>query len=210
MIDPLDLVLISVDDHTVEPPDMFKDRVPSRFADDAPRIVEDPEGVCFWEYAGLQLPNIGLNAVAGRPNDEWGFEPSRFDDMRTGCYDVDARVDDMNASGVLASLCFPSFPTISGALFTFRGEREISEVMVRAYNDWHIEDWCGRHPTGSSQWASCRCGIPLLPPARSSAWPKVAATRSRCPSTSAATTNRRGRIPSGTCCGSRLRAPHRR
>ena len=146
MIDPLDLVLISVDDHTVEPPDMFKGRVPGRFADDAPRIVEDPEGVCFWEYAGLQLPNIGLNAVAGRPNDEWGFEPSRFDDMRTGCYDVDARVDDMNASGVLASLCFPSFPTISGALFTFRGEREISEVMVRAYNDWHIEDWCGRHP----------------------------------------------------------------
>ena len=97
MIDPLDLVLISVDDHTVEPPDMFKGRVPDRFADDAPRIVEDDQGVCYWEYAGLQMPNIGLNAVAGRPNDEWGFEPSRFEDMRTGCYDVDARVDDMNA-----------------------------------------------------------------------------------------------------------------
>ena len=146
MIDPDNLVLISVDDHTVEPPDMFKGRVPSRFADDAPRIVQGDDGVCFWEYAGLQMPNIGLNAVAGRPNDEWGFEPSRFEDMRTGCYNVDARVDDMNASGVLASLCFPSFPTISGALFTFRGDRVISEVMVRAYNDWHVEDWCGKHP----------------------------------------------------------------
>lgn len=48
--------------------------------------------------------------------------------------------------GVLASLCFPSFPTISGALFTYRGDRDVSEAMVRAYNDWHIEDWCGRHP----------------------------------------------------------------
>jgi predicted TIM-barrel fold metal-dependent hydrolase len=146
VVDPLDLVLISVDDHTVEPPDMFVGRVPAKFADDAPRIVEDSDGSCSWVYDGMKLPNIGLNAVAGRPNDEWGFEPSRFEDMRTGCYDVDARVDDMNASGVLASVCFPSFPTISGALFTFRGEHEISEVMVRAYNDWHIEDWCGRHP----------------------------------------------------------------
>ena len=146
MIDPLDLVLISVDDHTVEPPDMFERHVPKRYADQAPRVVEDEHGMCFWEYAGLRLPNIGLNAVAGRPNDEWGFEPSRFEDMRLGCYDSDARVRDMDAAGVLASLCFPSFPTISGALFTFQGERDVSEVMLRAYNDWHLQDWCGPHP----------------------------------------------------------------
>lgn len=146
VIDPSEFVLVSVDDHTVEPPDLFEGRVPPRYADQAPRIVQGADGVCFWVYDGLQLPNIGLNAVAGRPNDEWGFEPSRYDDMRTGCYDVDARVDDMNAAGVLASLCFPSFPTISGALFTYRGDRDVSEVMVRAYNDWHLEDWCGRHP----------------------------------------------------------------
>lgn len=90
MVDPSDLVLISVDDHTVEPPDMFAGRVPARYADDAPRIVEDADGSVAWVYDGIKLPNIGLNAVAGRPNDEWGFEPSRFEDMRKGCYDVDA------------------------------------------------------------------------------------------------------------------------
>jgi hypothetical protein len=57
----------------------------------------------------MKLPNIGLNAVAGRPNNEWGFEPSRLEDMRKGCYDVDARVDDMNACGVLASCVSPRF-----------------------------------------------------------------------------------------------------
>src|SRR5215470_6762472 len=124
MINPLDLVLISVDDHTVEPPDMFEGRVPERFADAAPRIVTADDGSCFWVYDDLRLPNIGLNAVAGRPNDEWGFEPSRFEDMRLGCYDSTARVQDMDAAGVMASLCFPSFPTISGALFTFHGDRD--------------------------------------------------------------------------------------
>lgn len=146
MPDVTDLILISVDDHTVEPPDMFEGRVPAKLADEAPRVVTDGEGNNFWEYAGMRLPNIGLNAVAGRPNDEWGFEPASFDDMRRGCYDVDARVQDMDVAGVLASLCFPSFPTISGALFTFRGEPDVSLPMVRAYNDWHVEDWCGRHP----------------------------------------------------------------
>ena len=143
---PEDLVLISVDDHIVEPPDMFDAHVPERFKDQAPKVVLDDKGDCFWEYDGKRMPNIGLNAVAGRPNTEWGFEPSRFEDMRLGCYDPRARVDDMNAAGVLASLNFPSFPTISGALFTFAGEAEVSEVMVKAYNDWHIDEWCGTAP----------------------------------------------------------------
>ena len=141
-----DLVLISVDDHTVEPPDMFEQHVPQRLKDQAPKIVRDDDGHEIWEYGGMRMPNIGLNAVAGRPNTEWGFEPSRYSEMRDGCWDIDARVRDMDVAGVLASLCFPSFPTISGALFTFAGERDVSEVMVKAYNDWHIDEWCGAHP----------------------------------------------------------------
>jgi predicted TIM-barrel fold metal-dependent hydrolase len=43
-------------------------------------------------------------------------------------------------------LNFPSFPTISGALFTFKGEPEVSAVMLRAYNEWHLFDWCGAYP----------------------------------------------------------------
>jgi predicted TIM-barrel fold metal-dependent hydrolase len=47
---------------------------------------------------------------------------------------------------VLASLGFPSFPGISGKLFTEAGERDASLAMVKAYNDWHILDWAGAHP----------------------------------------------------------------
>jgi hypothetical protein len=146
-IAPEDMVLISIDDHTIEPPDLFERHVPSRLAAEAPRVVVDEEsGDCFWEYAGSRMPNIGIGAVAGRPNDEWGFEPSRFEDMRRGCFDVHERVRDLNIAGVLASLCFPSFPTFSGAMFTYKGEPEVSQAMVRAYNTWHVEEWCGAYP----------------------------------------------------------------
>jgi hypothetical protein len=146
-IDPEDLVLISIDDHTIEPPDMFERFVERRYADVAPRVVVDEgTGDCFWEYAGSRQPNIGLSAVAGRPNDEWGFQPSRFEDMRNGFFEAHERVRDMNIAGVLASLCFPSFPTFSGALFSYRGDRDESLAMVRAYNRWHLEEWCGADP----------------------------------------------------------------
>ena len=102
-IAPEDLVLISIDDHTIEPPDLFERHVPSRLADAAPRVITDEAtGDCFWEYAGSRMPNIGIGAVAGRPNDEWGFEPSRFEDMRRGCFDVHERVRDLNIAGVMA------------------------------------------------------------------------------------------------------------
>ena len=34
--------IVSVDDHIVEPPDMFAGRLPARFAADAPHVVEAP------------------------------------------------------------------------------------------------------------------------------------------------------------------------
>ena len=101
--------MISVDDHIVEPPDTFEGRVPTKFADRAPRVVDTDDGGQTWLYDGQALPNVGFNAVVGRPVAEYGFEPTRFDEMRRGAWDIDARVNDMDLNGVYASLNFPSF-----------------------------------------------------------------------------------------------------
>ena len=66
--------------------------------------------------------------------------------MRPGCYDVDERIKDMNAGGVLGSMCFPSFPGFAGRLFAAHPDKEFAKALIRAYNDWHIHEWCGRHP----------------------------------------------------------------
>jgi predicted TIM-barrel fold metal-dependent hydrolase len=89
---------------------------------------------------------VGLNAVAGRPKEEYGVEPTSFEEMRPGCYDVDERVKDMNAGGVLASMNFPSFPGFSGRLFAACEDKDLALAVLQAYNDWHIEAWCGSHP----------------------------------------------------------------
>jgi predicted TIM-barrel fold metal-dependent hydrolase len=141
-----DMVFISVDDHVVEPPDLFDGRLPARYADEAPKVIRNERGDDVWTYQGNVIPNIGLNAVAGRPKEEYGVDPTSFEEMRPGCYDVHERVKDMSAGGVLASMNFPSFPSFSGRLFANTADKDLALAVTRAYNDWHIDGWCGAYP----------------------------------------------------------------
>jgi predicted TIM-barrel fold metal-dependent hydrolase len=142
-----DLILVSVDDHVIEPPNMFDGFLPSRYADRAPKLVSDDIGE-KWVFGEGEARNVGLNAVAGRPPEEYGLEPTNFDEIRVGCFDVDERVKDMNANGVLGSLNFPSMARFCGQFFASRAgqDPDLALAVVRAYNDWHLDAWCASHP----------------------------------------------------------------
>ena len=114
--------LISVDDHLIEHPRIWADRLPAEYQELGPRIVEVPRAKGgppsqVWEYQGKTYPQIGLNAVAGKKPEEYGIDPSRFDEMLPGCYDPVQRLADMDLDGVEAALCFPSFPRFAGTVF---------------------------------------------------------------------------------------------
>jgi len=139
--------VISVDDHLIEPPDLFDGRMPAGLAARAPRVLERDDGDEYWLFEGREYPNVGLNAVVGRPREEWSMEPARFDQMRPGCFDIDARVADMDIAGIWASLCFPSLVAgFCGAVFSSAADPELGLACTRAWNRWHLEVWAGTHP----------------------------------------------------------------
>jgi hypothetical protein len=48
-----DMILISVDDHIVEPPTVFQHHIPAKWAARAPRLVYDPaRGLQTWMWEG--------------------------------------------------------------------------------------------------------------------------------------------------------------
>src|SRR4051794_2499288 len=137
--------LISVDDHILEPPHLWVDRVPAKDRDRAPRLVRDGDAE-YWTYDGKKMPSSGLSAVAGKSKEEFSPEPVTYDEMRPGCYDPKARIEDMDRAGILASLCFPTLPRFCGQLFMEASDREFGFVCLQAYNDWLFEEWCAAAP----------------------------------------------------------------
>ena len=142
---PEDLILVSVDDHLIEPPDLFAHHLPEKYRDAAPKVINE-NGIDTWVFGDVRARSLGLNAVASWPKEEWGFDPVGFAEMRPGCYDVNERLRDMNANGVLSSMSFPSMARFAGQFFFEHPDKDLALVMLQAYNDWHIDEWCGAYP----------------------------------------------------------------
>jgi predicted TIM-barrel fold metal-dependent hydrolase len=142
---PDDAQLISVDDHIIEHPGVWQDRLPARFKDDGPKVVYE-DGIPIWWYAGKRYQPLGLDAVAGDDPQQFKLDPKAFEDMRPGCLDPKARLADMDEDGVHASLAFPQFPRFAGQTFLEHGDRDLALACVQAWNDFVLDEWCATDP----------------------------------------------------------------
>ncbi|MCW2717321.1 amidohydrolase family protein [Pseudonocardia sp.] len=84
--------------------------------------------------------------MAGKKPEEFGAEPTRYDEMIPGCYDPKARLVDMDIDGVWGALCFPSFPRFAGTIFLQGEDRELAALCVQAWNDYMLDEWCATAP----------------------------------------------------------------
>ncbi len=155
--------IISVDDHVVEPPHLWQTWLPEKWRAAGPRVErrgigtmrhigggtyeqtydpDGPEGDC-WIFEDLVYINKRHVAAAGFSRDEMTAVPITYDEMRPGCYDPKARLEDMDLNWVDKSLCFPSFPRFCGQTFTEATDRDLGLACIKAYNDWMVEEWCG-------------------------------------------------------------------
>ena len=102
------------------------------------------------------------------------MEPARFDEMRRGCWDPDARIADMDIDGVRVALLPVADRRVRGHDVLSGGRHGPRSRVLRAWNDWHLEAWVGAYPSASSR-CSCRgCAIRSLRPRRCGATPRAA------------------------------------
>jgi predicted TIM-barrel fold metal-dependent hydrolase len=153
--------IVSADDHVVEPGSVWIDRLPAKYAEVGPRVLRAPvaemrfyggnftfamgdEGPLadWWVYEDLAIPHTRLTAAAGYPADEVKVVAMTYDEMRPGCYEQAARLADMDANWVEASICFPTFPRFCGQTFLEAKDKDLALLCVQAYNDWIIDEWC--------------------------------------------------------------------
>src|SRR5437879_2791549 len=142
--------LMTSDDHMIEPGHLWVERVPARFRDSCPRIVErDGRQAWLYEDELTYIPMGSCRALPGPP--DRGYPPApgtaNFDEIRPGCYDPVARLADMDIDGVWGQLCFPNYARFAGHRF-FLGvkDRDLGLACLRTYNDYLLDDWCATDP----------------------------------------------------------------
>lgn len=137
---------ISVDDHVLEPPELFTSRLPLRLREAGPR-VDLSSGRPRWVVEDRLIAVVGGDAAVGRPMKDWIQLEIGYDEMRPGVRDSRERLKDMDLIGEWASLCFPSIAWgFAGKVFSQMKDRELGLASMRAYNDWMLEEWCGIAP----------------------------------------------------------------
>jgi predicted TIM-barrel fold metal-dependent hydrolase len=155
--------IISVDDHVVEPAHVWQTWLPDKFKAEGPRIerrgvgamrhvgggtyeqtfTDDGPPADCWLYEDLVYIHKRHVAAVGFERDDMTLSPITYDEMRAGCYEPKARLEDMDVNWVEASLNFPTFPRFCGQTFSEGKDKDLGLACVRAYNDWTIEEWCG-------------------------------------------------------------------
>ncbi|MDD2857845.1 MAG: amidohydrolase family protein [Candidatus Nanopelagicales bacterium] len=143
---PKDAQIISVDDHVIEHPNVWQDRLPAKYKDVGPKLVFDKVNGDHWEIEGEPHGNFALNAVAGKPREAFGMDPTSYDEMRDGCHDVHERIKDMDIEGVWAELNFPNMPGFAGSGFATLKDKDLAYACVQAYNDFILDEWCPAYP----------------------------------------------------------------
>jgi predicted TIM-barrel fold metal-dependent hydrolase len=154
-------MIISVDDHIVEPATTWTDRIPAKYHDVCPRIERAPMGEItfvggkltvkpgsegnptdWWYYEDLKRPLLRVDSAVGVPRDQVTMKGITYEDMRPGSYRQKERLEDMTDNHIEASLCFPTFPRFCGQTFTEAEDKELALLCVRAYNDYQVDEWC--------------------------------------------------------------------
>ncbi|MCU1376397.1 MAG: amidohydrolase 2, partial [Actinomycetia bacterium] len=161
-------LIISVDDHILEPRELWQQELPSSMRDRGPKVSrekvslefkgghygfkrDDPDGTwCdLWLFDDLVVPTGLLHAAAGFAPEEQVNIPAIYEDFREGTYDKKARLVDMDINHVEVALNYPNtFPRFAGQGFAERADKELALASLKIYNDWMIDEWCGGDAKG--------------------------------------------------------------
>jgi uncharacterized protein len=140
---------ISADGHVNEAPTLFTDRLPAKFKDRGPRVIETPNTKGHaWIMEGQSRPSVmGFSSMYFRSAKRYdraslveGFKQIkdrgvRYEDVFPGSYDPKARVAEILEDKIDAEVIFNGVGTVWNGI-KLCPDRELSLACFRAYNEW--------------------------------------------------------------------------
>ena len=137
--------VISGDGHIETPPDGWREYVPERYRDRAPKLIRLPNGADGWLVEGQPMLHNGQN-IKGRGPVKFA-NASYFNDdgsPREGAGDGAQRLREQDLDGIDAEVLFA--PVFVARFINSIGDKDVYLSIVQAYNTWQIEQYCAVAP----------------------------------------------------------------
>ena len=132
------LNIISADNHVMEPPGTFVDRVPAALKERVPRFEKALDGGEGWSWDGTPPASSPVPNTMGTGGTGWTWSQ-----IRPGNHDGTQHLKDMALDGIDAAVLYPG---MAGGLYTM-ADQAARLACFRAYNDWLLDEFCAADPT---------------------------------------------------------------
>ncbi|MGV0794500.1 amidohydrolase family protein [Mycolicibacterium sp. XJ1819] len=143
-------LIFDVDSHVTETANIWTQRMPSKWGNLVPH-VQDIDGVEYWVVGDKKMGSVTassymhLDAETGerkrQPPSNQFLTNAAYRDLHPSSYDPHARLEVMDELGVQASVLYPNLNLVVSDLHEQVDDPEYKIQIIRAYNDWLVEEW---------------------------------------------------------------------
>jgi uncharacterized protein len=136
-VDPLfkGIKIVDCDTHFTEPPDLWTANAPAALRDKMPH-VKRIDGADRWFVGDRDFGSIGGNVIAPDHNKLLGrLAFQNYDQINAGSYLVKPRLEEMDAMGVWAQICFQNGGVTQAGSLVALGDEELAITIIKMFND---------------------------------------------------------------------------
>jgi predicted TIM-barrel fold metal-dependent hydrolase len=136
-VDPLfeGIKIVDCDTHFTEPQDLWTANAPAGLKDKMPH-VKRIDGADRWFVGDKDFGSLGGNVIAKDKNKLLGrLQFQNYDQINPGSYDVKARLEDMDAMGVWAQICYQNGGVTQAGSLVALGDEPLAIAITQIFND---------------------------------------------------------------------------
>ena len=135
-----DYKIISADSHVIEPWFLWRDRLPAKYKDRAPKLVRGEKNDMLVSE-DVEMPPMGTAAGVFRGDAEVRQTGRWDEDVPPAAYDPHARMSFVDKDGIWGEVLYP---TLALAYYSI-DDLDYKWALLRAYNDW-LAEFCSAYP----------------------------------------------------------------
>jgi uncharacterized protein len=140
-----EIPVIDTDTHVVEPPDLWTERMSSKWGDLVPHVKwDDVQQEEAWFIGDKRVAPVASAAQAGWPEYPPNHPP-RWEDADPATWEANARLARMDEYGIYAQILYPNVALFNQTMLQSVDSDEVMLDYIRAYNDWQT-DWASADP----------------------------------------------------------------